>query len=330
MTPTWFDFLSIPMGKILKFFYDILHGIGIPGSYGISIILLTLMVRFLLLPLSIKQIKSTSKMAEVAPKIQEIQKKYKDNKQKQQEEMIKLYQETGYNPAGGCLPLLIQFPVIMALYYVFQNPLVYVVGKSHAYVKDLISGLTGYQITTTIIQEAQKYIDMNFFGLNLSRKETVVLPLLSAVITYFSTVYTMKSQKRFNPQQVSNPMGDQMMKSMNFVAPLMSWFIGMQVPAGLLIYWITGYAFAILQQYIINTMVYKKIAESKAKQEEDKKAQLESNEKALQEEITSEQSEENDKKNKEDEIKKKKEEERRRELEKLRQQLTKTGGKKKK
>ncbi|MEZ0537084.1 YidC/Oxa1 family membrane protein insertase [Caldicellulosiruptoraceae bacterium PP1] len=325
MTPTWLDFLAIPLGRLLKFIYDALHAIHLPGSYGISIIILTLLVRFILMPLFIRQIQSTSKMAEVAPRLQEIQKKYKNDQRKLQEEMMKLYQETGYNPAGGCWPMLIQLPVFMALYYVFQNPLVYVVGKTHQYVNTLVHGLTGYNITNTIIAEAQKYIDMSFFGLNLARKETIILPILNALSSYFYAVYSQKSQQKFNP--TANQMSNQMLSSMNLVFPVMSWFIALQVPAGLIIYWITTNLFSMFQQYVVNTLVYSKLHK---KEEVAIKNQETVEEQKDEEEQESNENEENENVEEEKENEEKKEEERRKELEKLRQQLQRGSGKKKK
>ncbi|ACM61812.1 YidC/Oxa1 family membrane protein insertase [Caldicellulosiruptor bescii] len=285
MNPTWLDFLAIPLGRLLKFIYDFLHGAHIPGSYGIAIILLTLIVRGLLLPLYIKQIQSTSKMAEVAPRLQEIQQKYKNDQKKMQEEMLKLYQETGYNPAGGCWPLLIQIPILFSLYYVFQNPLVYVLGKSHQYVKDLITGATGYNITQRIVNEAQKLgLDMHFFGINLAQKELIVLPILSAVFSFLSILYSMNSQKKFNPQYSSsqtNAMAEGMNRSLMIFSPLMSYFIALQVPSGLVLYWTVSNLFQILQQFIANEVVYKKLKHKK--EEEERKKQLEKQAQKMQE-----------------------------------------------
>lgn len=277
MNPTWLDFLAIPLGRLLKFIYDFLYGAHIPGSYGIAVILLTLIVRGLLLPLYIKQIQSTSKMAEVAPRLQEIQQKYKNDQRKMQEEMLKLYQETGYNPAGGCWPLLIQAPILFALYYVFQNPLVYVLGKSHQYVRDLITGATGYAITQRIVDEAQKLgLDMHFFGINLAQKELIVLPILSAAFSFLSILYSMNSQKKFNPQysqSQSNAMAESMNRSLMIFSPLMSYFIALQVPSGLVLYWTVTNLFTILQQFIANEVVYKKLKHKK--EEEERRKQLE-------------------------------------------------------
>ena len=95
---------------VLAWLYDLV------GNFGIAIIILTIVFRIVLLPLGIKQIKSMQAMQALQPKIKEIQKRFKGNKQKIQEQTMKLYQEYGVNPLGGCLPLLLQFPILIAMY----------------------------------------------------------------------------------------------------------------------------------------------------------------------------------------------------------------------
>jgi len=121
-----FDIIAGPMGVILKFIYDYIA----LQYYGIAIIILTVGIKFMMLPLAIKQIQSTSKMGVLQPQRQEIQQKYKDNKEKQSAELMKLYQENKVNLAGGCLPLLIQMPILFSLYYVISQPLKYMAGIS--------------------------------------------------------------------------------------------------------------------------------------------------------------------------------------------------------
>jgi YidC/Oxa1 family membrane protein insertase len=104
------------LGSVLAWIYDIVP------NYGIAIIVLTLAIRLLLLPLGIKQIKSMQHMQALQPKIKELQKKFKNNKQKQQEETMKLYKEAGVNPLGGCLPLLLTLPFLFAMYAVIRSP----------------------------------------------------------------------------------------------------------------------------------------------------------------------------------------------------------------
>lgn len=111
-----FQALLDGIGWILAWIYDLV------GNFGVSIIVLTILIRLVLLPLGIKQIKSMQAMQAIQPKIKEIQKKYKGNKQKAQEETMKLYKEAGVNPLGGCLPLLLQFPILIAMYAVIRPP----------------------------------------------------------------------------------------------------------------------------------------------------------------------------------------------------------------
>ncbi len=115
------DFISFPLGKILLFIYETLAF----KNYGFAIIIFTIFVRLLILPLYIKQYNSTAKMQEIQPKIQDLQKRYKNDKEKLNEELIKLYREHNVNPAGGCLPTLLQMPILFSLFYVIQSPLKY-------------------------------------------------------------------------------------------------------------------------------------------------------------------------------------------------------------
>jgi YidC/Oxa1 family membrane protein insertase len=109
------DLLEAPLRAVLDFF----HSIGF--TWGWAIVMLTLVVRLILLPLFVKQYKSARRMQEVAPQMKELQRKYKGNKQKLQEEMMKFYKENDVNPFGSCLPLLLQAPVFIALYYTLQS-----------------------------------------------------------------------------------------------------------------------------------------------------------------------------------------------------------------
>jgi YidC/Oxa1 family membrane protein insertase len=115
ISPIFQGLLDI-IGWVLAWLYDVV------GNYGLSIVLLTLVLRFLLFPLGVKQIKSMQSMQALQPKIKEIQKKYKNNKPKAQEETMRLYKEVGVNPLGGCLPVLAQFPLLIAMYAVIRAP----------------------------------------------------------------------------------------------------------------------------------------------------------------------------------------------------------------
>src|SRR5262245_59388548 len=104
------------LGHVVAFIYNLVP------NYGVTIILLTVTIRLILLPLGIKQVRSMQHMQIVQPKIKQLQQKYKGNKQKQQEEIMKLYKEYGVNPFSGCWPVLLQFPILIAMYSVLRWP----------------------------------------------------------------------------------------------------------------------------------------------------------------------------------------------------------------
>jgi YidC/Oxa1 family membrane protein insertase len=121
-----FDFIAKILGQLLYYIYIT---IGF-HNYGVSLVLFTIIIKLALLPLTLKQLKSTQKMQEIQPEIQKLQQRYKNDKEKLNQEMMKLYQEKKVNPAGGCLPMLFQLPVMFALFYVIRKPLTYMYGWS--------------------------------------------------------------------------------------------------------------------------------------------------------------------------------------------------------
>ena len=121
-----FDFITVPLGQFLYFVYNTVAF----KNYGVSVIIFTIIIKLVLLPLTVKQYRSTSKMQEIQPLIQDIQRRYKNDKEKMNQELMKVYQEHKYNPASGCLPMLIQLPVIFSLYWVINQPLKFLLRKS--------------------------------------------------------------------------------------------------------------------------------------------------------------------------------------------------------
>ena len=121
-----FKFIEIPLGGILYFCYMFFK------NYGLALILFTLIIKILLLPLAVKQQKNTAHMASVSPKLEKIKKKYGNDKQKYQEEQMKIYSEEGVNPMASCLPLLIQMPILFGLIYVVYAPLTYILRFSES------------------------------------------------------------------------------------------------------------------------------------------------------------------------------------------------------
>lgn len=267
-----------PLGAFLAAINDVV------GSYGLALIIFTLIVKFLLLPLSIKQQHSSAKMAALAPKQKEIQNKFKNDKQRQNEELTKLYQQEGVNPAGGCLPLLIQFPIIIALYSIISRPLSYMYRLTAEQIVAAGSTL-GIAVTEKTLRANEisiasgiwnnislfpQYanltpIDFNFLGINLAATPSFkvlsvlwIIPILAAVTSYFSIVIT----NRINPaMQAAEGTAATMNNTMKYTMPLMSLWMTFTFPCGIGVYWILSSAFAILQQYILNFLVPVKKAE---------------------------------------------------------------------
>lgn len=118
------DIIAKPLGMLLSFIYNTIAF----RNYGLSLIFFTIIIKLALLPLTIKQMKSTQKTQEIQPELQKLQQRYKNDKEKLNQEMMKLYQEKGVSPFGGCLPMLIQMPILFALFYVIRRPLTYMFG----------------------------------------------------------------------------------------------------------------------------------------------------------------------------------------------------------
>lgn len=128
-----FDIIAKPLGMLLYFIYNTIAF----HNYGLSLVFFTIIIKLALLPLTLKQLKSTAKMQEIQPELQKIQQRYKNDKEKLNQEMMKLYQEKGVNPAGGCLPMLVQLPILFALFYVIRKPLTYMFG----WTKEILGGI---------------------------------------------------------------------------------------------------------------------------------------------------------------------------------------------
>lgn len=297
-----FDWLAYPLGKFLKFIYDIAF-----QNYGLAIIIFTFIVRLLLLPLTVKQQKSTLKMQEVQPLINDIQKRYKNDKEKMNQELMKVYQEHNYNPAGGCLPALIQMPIILTLYWVIVQPLKFMLGKDPStqipqIVEAAANGMGTVAAKMGTMKEllALNYFNENpgalsqvaglldkselidfksFLGLHLGKIASyqpkdlfgpewktyiplLILVILATVTTFISSKLTMPKTNNNqssgkNKKQEDMPAGCSN-NSMLFIGPVMTLMFSFQLPAGVILYWMTGYVFAIFQQLFINKYIIKK------------------------------------------------------------------------
>ena len=266
--------ITVPFGYLMSFLY------GIAGNYGIAIVLFTIVIKALLLPLSYKQQKSSMKMTALNPQLQELQKKYKNDKEKLNKETMDLYNRHGANPLAGCLPTLLQFPIMIGLYQVINRPLTYMYHLTAEQVSGLRDSIADLAANTPEIILAQHLtedvirknglsipvLNLNFFGLNLAQVPNWqvlsvlwIIPLLAALASYGSSKFAQKLQPATNTEG-GNP-GQTMM----MIMPFMSLFFCFQLPAGVGFYWIMTSLTSMLQQWILTKYFRKdyKVDESK-------------------------------------------------------------------
>ena len=230
----WLSWLE----SILKWCLETLH--KIISNWGVCIIVLTIILKLLMFPLSKKQSMSTIKMQQLQPKLQAIQKKYAGDQQKLQQETTKLYQEAGYNPASGCLPLVFQFLIIIAMYNLFNN---YFEFRGAMFIPGWITDLTEGDSVYTFK-----------FNIPLLGNTLRILPIIYVGSQILSGIIT----QNMNPAGGAN---EKTMKFMTYGMPFMFFFIFYNAPSGLLLYWLTSNVWQVGQQIVINKMMAKKRAE---------------------------------------------------------------------
>lgn len=242
-TSGWLGWLE----KILKFFLELLH--KVINNWGLDIIIMTVILKIIMFPLMKKQSLSSLKMQEIQPKLEALKTKYANDQQKLQAETTKLYQEAGYNPVSGCLPILFQFLVIFAMYNLFNN---YFEFKGAEFIPGWIPDLSaGDKI---FIWEKEIPIISGLTG-NTFR----LLPIIYFATQMLSGVITNKSQ----PPQAGQTAAT--MKFMTYGMPIMFFFVFYNAPSGLLLYWLISNILGVVQQVVINKITNAKRAEMAAK-----------------------------------------------------------------
>ncbi len=277
-----FEWIKQGIGYILGGIY------GFIPNYGWALILFTLVVKLLLLPLGLKQQKSMTKMQVIQPKLEELKEKYKNDQQKQSQEMMKLYKEYNISPMGGCLPLLIQLPILLLLYRVLYKPLTYMLHMSAGEITTLVAekGIEYTKGTMEQIEIAQKagLIDFSFFGIDLSLNPNhfgwislaMLIPIIAAATTYLSSKVSMlmnknkqaekkedeKPKRILSPEQkeTAKPATAEMGKTMTWMMPIMTLWITTTFPAALGIYWIASNVFSVGQTVLLNGYYAKKMS----------------------------------------------------------------------
>jgi len=232
--------LEVALKWALNLFYAMV------GNYGVAIILVTLLVRLIIFPLTFKGSQATARMQDLQPKMQEIQAKYKNNPQKLNQEMAEFYKAEGYNPLSGCFPLLIQFPIFIAMYSLFNNHFDL---RGASFIPGWIGDLS--------LPEAI----VSFPTVNLIIWRISAIRLLPIIYLVSQLLYG-----KFMQQPTSAGQNAGQMKFMMYGMPIMFFFILYDVPSGLLVYWISSNILTTLQQVVINKVIHKKCT-SKAVEE---------------------------------------------------------------
>jgi len=205
------------VAQFLRILYDLTVSIGLP-SYALAIFILTIIIRLILYPLNNKQLVSTKKMQELQPEIAEIQKKYKKSPERANQEVVKIYQKYKVNPMAGCFPLLIQMPIIIALFQALRSFEYTDIGASFLWVPHLKNPDPFY-----------------------------ILPVLVGIATYFQSKVSMASTNTSG----ANPQAEQTQKMMLYMMPVMIGWMSTRFPSGLCLYWIFYSLTGIFQQIMV-------------------------------------------------------------------------------
>ncbi len=221
-----------PLFNLLIFLYNNL------GDLGLAVIFLTLIVKFVLYPISAKATKKQKELTAIQPKIKEIQEKYKENKEKQAEKVLELYNKENISPFSGIVPLLIQFPIIISVFQIFR--------------RDLGAGELVHLYDFVSKPEVVNYL--SFGVLDLS-SPNIILGVFAGIGQYFQINLTMPKAKEEEKKETKKEkdFGEMMKSQMKFMLPIFTIFILSTLPAAVGVYWIITTLFAILQHYLIKT-----------------------------------------------------------------------------
>ena len=249
-----FSFITTPVSWVIVQFHSVYGAVFGPDTgwaWGLSIVSLVILIRICLIPLFVKQIKATRAMQTLQPEMKKIQERYKNDKQRQSEEMMKLYKETGTNPLSSCLPILAQSPFFFALYHVLNS---------------IASNDTIGVINTRLLESAQK---AHIFGAPLAAKFTDgdakvqalgssitdvrVVTAIMIVLMSFSQFYTQRQLMTKNVDTTVKTPFMQQQKMLMYVFPIMFAVFGINFPVGVLVYWLTTNVWTMGQQmYVIH------------------------------------------------------------------------------
>ena len=286
------NFLYEILGTVLSFIYNIVP------NFGWAVIILTVIVRLILLPLTIKQQNSMTNMQKLQPELEKLQKKYGKDKEKLSEETMKLYKEYNVNPMGGCLPLLIQMPILIAVYGVIQRPITYLLKiKLPSGVLDALkqtaadTELNIVAFVNNNLSAAQELlakakldfdltslqINFDFLGINLGLTPNnpqgnyllYVIPVVCVITSFLVSKVSQATQPQKDDKSKNSQQGQ--MNAMMYIFPFMTGYFCYILPAAMGIYWVAGNILQIIQTVLLNKMMAKKMGDNLLKEENKKK-----------------------------------------------------------
>lgn len=226
LATSWLDPIVAAMGQIIAFINNWIP----PHNLGLSLIVLALLVRVVFWPLNAKQFQSMMAMQKVAPKLKKLQARYKGDQQKLQQETMALYKTEGVNPFAGCLPLLIQYPFIISVFYMVTLH------------KDLYANTSFLWIGSALSAHSPVLLGVPIFAASLAHADLILLVLYAA---------SMYISVRFGSMPATDPAQAQTQKMMAIMSPLMLGYIGFRYawPSALLLYWLSANLFQMGQQF---------------------------------------------------------------------------------
>ncbi len=252
-----FDTLIVyPIINILLFIYHGLSLINLPFALGFSIIVLTIIIRLLLYPLTGAQIRASKKMQDLNPHLKNLKEKHKNDAKTLQAETMRLYKEHGVNPAAGCLPVLVQLPVIWGLYSVLMK----IINLGAGTVVEV------NKIAYFDFLKISKIWDTNFFGIPLGQNPShlistigpliLLVPFLTGAFQFIQSkmliTTPVKKEEKGKDNKKSDDFATAFQKQSLYIFPIMIGFFSYTFPIGLSLYWNTFTIFGIIQQYLIS------------------------------------------------------------------------------
>ena len=228
------EILYKPLFNFLIFLYQTVAFYDL----GVAIIILTILIRLALYPLSRKSIQAQKEMSAIQPEIKKTQEQYKHNKEEQMKRVMALYKEKKVNPLSGCLPILIQLPILIALYKVF---LAGFDNNSLNYLYSFVSN--------------PGEINHMFLGLiDISSKKNIILAVIAGGLQFYQSKMILNEQMKHRPAATDQKQDDfatSMSKQMTYMMPVMTTVISYTLPAGLALYWAATTLFSIIQQWVV-------------------------------------------------------------------------------